>query len=280
MKNRFVLFKMALLSLLLVACDKHEKRETKHDNGQLKEQFSVLETKDGSFIKDGEYKTWYETAQSESVGQYEQGKKVGNWKHWYKNGQMESDYNYVKDTLDGKYVRWFENGQKSAEGTTNKLIDVGEFTSWYDNGQMKSKLNYKEGKQEGLQITWFDNGQKSSEYTILGGKYDGQFKNWNRERKLIANRIFLSGGDKSLPKKFKNKGGSTIELTPDWTFKLTYQVTEWFRSSWKTETGSLTLSEQGQLFLDGHIITKFSGDTLAIDLFRGAEYNLYRATDK
>lgn len=110
------------ISTHLISCDKHEKRETKYDNGQLKEQFSVLETEEGSFIKDGDYKTWYDGGQSETEGQYENGKKVGNWKNWYSNGQMKSDLNFVQDTLDGKYAYWYENGQKWTEGTTNKLV--------------------------------------------------------------------------------------------------------------------------------------------------------------
>ena len=268
------------ISTHLISCDKHEKRETKHENGQLKEQFSVLETEDGSFIKDGDYKTWFDGGQAESEGQYENGKKVGNWRTWYSNGQMESDLNFVSDTVDGKFVNWYENGQKSSEGTTIKSIYVGEYTEWYENGQMKSKFNYKDGKKEGLQVSWYDNGQKTSEYTIVNGKLEGEFKNWDKDRNATANRIFKNGVDPILPKKYKNKSGATVEISQDEKFKLVYPSTAWFYTSWKTKTGNLKISDNGLLLLDEYEISKFNADTLSINIFRGAEYNIFKATDK
>lgn len=280
MKTIFKTLLVVSISTHLISCDRHEKRETKHDNGQPKEQFSVLETKDGSFIKDGDYKTWYESGQPESEGQFKDGKKANNWKTWYKNGQMESDFNYVQDTIDGKYIRWYENGQKMAEGTTNRSIDIGEYTAWYENGQMKSKFNYKNGKKEGLQTSWYDNGQKTSEYTLVNGKPEGEFKNWDRDRNITANRVFKNGVDPILPKKYKNKNGSTVEVLQDETFKLKYQVTDWFYTSWKTKTGTLKISDNGLLLLDDYEISKLNNDTLSINIYRGSEYNIFRATEK
>jgi antitoxin component YwqK of YwqJK toxin-antitoxin module len=280
MKSIFKVILIVGISTHLISCDKHEKRETKYDNGQLKEQFSVLETKEGSFIKDGDYKTWYEAGQAESEGQYENGKKVGNWKKWYSNGQMESDVNYVQDTLDAKYVYWYENGQKMSEGTTNKLVHIGEFTSWYENGQMKSKLNYKDGQKDGLQTYWYDNGQKASEYTLVNGKFEGEFKNWSVDRKQTVNRIFKNGVDSILPKKYKNPGGSTVEIQQDESFNLKYQVTEWFYTSWKTKTGTLKVSDNGTLFLDEYKISKFNADSLVVEIFRGEAYNIFKVTEK
>jgi antitoxin component YwqK of YwqJK toxin-antitoxin module len=280
MKTIFKALLVIGISTHLISCDKHEKRETKHDNGQLKEQFSVLETEDGSFIKDGDYKTWYESGQPESAGQFEDGKKGGNWKTWYKNGQMESDLNYVQDTIDGKYIRWYENGQKMSEGTANKSIEIGESTVWYENGQMKSKFNYKDGKKEGLQTSWYDNGQKTSEYTLVNGKPEGEFKNWGKDRSLTASRVFKNGVDPILPKKYKNKNGSTIEVLQDETFKLKYQVTDWFYTSWKTKTGTLKISDNGLLLLEDYEISKLNNDTLSVNIYRGPEYNIFKATEK
>jgi len=281
MRATVKLFAIICISSAIVSCDKHEKRETKHENGQLKVQFSVLETEEGSFIKDGDYKTWYEGGQPESAGQYEDGKKIGNWKNWYSNGQMKSDLNYALDTLDGKYVWWYENGQKMSEGSTNKLVDIGEFTSWYENGQMKAKLNYKKGQMDGLQIFWYDNGQKASEYTLVNNKLEGEFKNWNKEREQTVNRLFKNGIDPILPKKYKNKGGSTVEILKDESFKFKYQVFDWFYSSWKTTTGTLKVSDNGTLFLGEYQISKLNADTLRIenDAFK-PEYNIYRVTEK
>ena len=54
MKSK-ILF-LIVFSIIITACNRHQLREKKSDNGQLQEQYQVIETKDGSFVKDGYYK--------------------------------------------------------------------------------------------------------------------------------------------------------------------------------------------------------------------------------
>lgn len=277
MRNKVVL---AIVTVTLLGCDKHEKRETKHDNGQLKEKFSVLETKDGSFIKDGAYNTWYDSGQPESTGQFEEGKKIGNWKTWYKNGQMKSDVNYTRDTLDGKYIVWYENGQKMEEGTTQKSIKVGEYTSWYENGQMKSKFTFAAGKKEGPQVSWYQNGQKASDYTLVNGKPNGEFKTWSENGKLAVNRFFKNELDTILPRAYKNSNGSTIEILQDETFKLKILSGGWFYSEWLNKPGKIQISQDGHLFAGDYEVQKFNRDTLILNIYNGAELNVFKALAK
>lgn len=265
MRNRFILFTIALLSVLLVACDKHEMRETKYDNGQLKEQFSVLETEDGSFIKDGEYKTWFPSSQQESNGQYEKGKQQGNWKFWYSNGQMKSDYNFVRDTLDDPFKKWYENGQKLIEGTKKMGKEVGPWTAWYENGQMSSKENYdQESNFEGTQTYWHKNGQKSKEISYVKGVKEGEWKFWDTEGKLYVSRTFRNGTDTNLPSTYKNKSGETLELMADGTYKLTYKESLFFSTQWKTKTGKFEVTEDNLELNDFRNLRlkKFSPDTI------------------
>lgn len=271
MKSIFKVILIVGISTHLISCDKHEKRETKYDNGQLKEQFSVLETEEGSFIKDGDYKTWFDGGQSQSEGQYENGKMVGNWKTWFSNGQMESDLNYVRDTLDGKFLRWYENGQKMSEGMKKMGIEVGPWTFWYENGQMSEKRNFDEvGKNEGLQTKWHSNGQKSSEENYLKGVYDGELKYWDNGGKLYVIRTFKNGNDLNLPSVYKNKTGEKLELNADGKYKLTYQESYFFSTTWKSKTGEFRVTPTS-LDLDGFrnfTLKKFNADTIVVDGYR------------
>lgn len=259
---------IAIISSIIVSCDRHEKRETKYDNGQLHEQFSVLETEQGSFIKDGEYKTWFPSGQPESSGQYEEGKLTGNWKYWYSNGQMKSDYSLVRDTVDGAFNMWYENGQKLTEGTKKMNKKIGPWASWYENGQMNSKLNYDDnGKSDGLQTNWHNNGQKASEENFTKGIKDGDFKFWNNKGTLYATRTFRSGADLNLPATYKNKSGETLELMADETYKLTYQETYFFSSQWKSKKGKFEVT-LGNLDLEGFRnfgLKKYQPDTIIVD---------------
>jgi len=267
MRNRFILLTILSFSIFFVSCDKHEMRETKYDNGQLKEQFSVLETEQGSFIKDGEYKTWFPSGQPESTGQYEEGKQMGNWKFWYSNGQMKSDYNLVYDTLDGALIKWYENGQKLIEGTKKMNNEIGSWTSWYENGQMNSKMNYdEEGKTDGLQTNWHNNGQKSSEENYSKGIKEGEFKFWDSQGKLYVTRTFKNGTDLNLPATYKNKSGETLELMTDETYKITYLESYFFSSQWKSKKGKFAVTADN-LDLDGFRnfrLKKYKPDTIVV----------------
>ncbi|CAN5438941.1 hypothetical protein BH09BAC3_BH09BAC3_35980 [soil metagenome] len=55
MKNILKYALVALSSVCLFSCDKHEKRQEKYPSGQIMEEFKVLKTDEGSFIRDGSY---------------------------------------------------------------------------------------------------------------------------------------------------------------------------------------------------------------------------------
>lgn len=264
------------LSTLLFCCNKHEIREIKHGNGKLFEQFSVIETKEGSFIKDDDYKTWYENGTPASQGFYEMGKKTGNWKFWYPNGQIQSDYSLVRDTLDGEFIKWYENGQKSTEGTKKMSVDINDWTAWYENGQMSSKTTYDtDGKREGVHTAWHENGQKSSEINFVNGVKEGDCKFWDTKGQLFISLIFKNGVDISLPKSYKNDSGQELDLMPDGTYKIKYfeKVQSFFFSrgysdegKWKTETGKFELVNDN-LKLKGYNefkIKKYNSDSLVV----------------
>jgi antitoxin component YwqK of YwqJK toxin-antitoxin module len=271
MKNRYLLFTTAL-SVALISCDKHEIRETKFDNGQLKEQFSVLETKDGNFVKDGKYATWYQSGQPKNEGLYENGKLSGNWKNWYSNGQTESEYNYVRDTVDGPFKKWYENGQKRVEAEEKMGKLVGSWTSWYENGQMEWKASYDEaGKSNGTHTKWHKNGQKELEENYLNGIRDGEFKMWDEEGNLYVTRLFKNGLDINLPAVFKYRTNETLELMADETYKATYLESNFFASEWKSAKGKFEIMPRS-LKLDGFrnlILKKFNADTIIVTGFNG-----------
>jgi len=260
-------FYILVLASAIVSCSKHEKRETKYDNGQVKEQFLVKETKDGSFINDGEYKTWFENGQSETFGQYADGKKTGNWKKWYKNGQLESDKNYKIDSLDGAFSEWYESGQKIVEGNYKMDKEVGEWTVWFENGQMKLKNLFSiNGDYDGKQVTWHKNGVKESEENYSLGKKEGASSMWDDDGKLIAKREFKENKDVNLPATYKNNSGEKLVLNADETYKLKYLKNDWFSSSWKTVSGAFEIVD-GELDLKGFnefSLQKFNADTIII----------------
>ena len=215
---------IALLTIasIIFSCDSHQKREIKFDNGQLQEQFFVLETNDGSFKKDGNYKTWYSNGQQKSDGKYEQDQKVGNWKYWYENGQIQKSFYCIRDTIDGDYKVWYENGQQEIEGKFIMGKEFGSWVSWYKNSKMKKKLSYgQDGKNDGLQTVYYEDGQKKYEENYLKGVKEGENNYWNTEGKICVVRYFKNGIDTNLPANYINvKNGHRLELMTDDSYRF------------------------------------------------------------
>jgi len=269
----------------LVSCDNHELRETKYVNGQIQEQFYVLETDEGSFIKDGEYNTWYSSGQLESSGYYELGAKIDHWKYWFANGQLQKKCNYAKDTtsgqidneyfammrLDGEFQEWYKTGQKLEEGIKKRGKNIGEWISWHENGQKSEKLNYNQnGVKDGLQILWYENGQKSIEERLENGKRDGKLYYWDTQGDVYLERNFSKGLDVNLPAVYKNGTGEKLELNADGTYKLIYKYTSFFSSKWTSKKGEFEVS-LNKLSLENfkdYSLKKFMNDSIVVTTWK------------
>jgi|GEM_PF-6752722 len=146
MKNKILLYTAFGLFGSLAACSKHEIREQKYPTGQIEEQFSVMETDNGSFIKDGEYKKWYI------------------------NGQMKIECSYVKDSLNGEYKEWYENGKKKSEGAKKMGKDIGALATWYEDGKKSAEMNYtSDGVKDGTWNYWDKEGKLYATRTFKDG---------------------------------------------------------------------------------------------------------------
>jgi len=183
-----------LLFCFMIACK--EKRESKFQNGQLKEQYFVIKDKQGNFIKVGKYISWYENGQKESEETYKDGKANGLRTTWYENGLKKLEENQVNGTLNGPFIEWYENGKKASEGTYKNGIWVGKMTDWYENGQKKIEGTFngkrdenflvngieqgyiQNGIKDGMQTEWYENGQKKLEGFFKDGNEEGIVTNW------------------------------------------------------------------------------------------------------
>jgi antitoxin component YwqK of YwqJK toxin-antitoxin module len=218
--------------IFIISCGKRELRETKYDNGQIKEKYYVKLDRDGNYLRDGRYLRWYKNGHKEVEGFYKNGKisdtndipfsgQDGKWFFWYDNGQKRKEMNfhhdnreglavgwydngqmnikcfYKSDKLDGKYVEWHENGYLKKEGYFKNGIPDGHCVTWYDNRQKQEESNYKNGKLEGAKINWYINGNKESEGFFcndsLEGKITAWYENGNKKCEFIQQHGLRQG---------------------------------------------------------------------------------------
>lgn len=220
---------------LLSGCK--EVKETKYDDSdQLKERYEVTETEDGSFLKDGFYKSWY------------------------RNGQVRVDCGYKMNEYHGEYKSYYEDGALEAAGFYSEGNTQGEWRNWHSNGQEGSIMQYDSaGKRHGEHIHYHDNGKLREKRTYIHGLLDGPWVEYDENSKLVSSRSFKDGKDHSLVGKWKLNDGSTMEFGADMTFSMfsvrrgrTYSGQYSLETEWLSlESGSRGFQYKILRFVDG-----------------------------
>lgn len=160
---------LAAFFILMTSCSSKQIREEKFNNGNPKEKYEVSEKKDGSFLKDGYFKQWFENGQLSISGNYKDNKENGKWTSFYNTGKIEEEGSY-------------ENGQKA-----------GIWKQFAENGQVLRELTFKAGELNGLQKWWFSGGQKHREATYENDKLNGTQITWNEDGSIKTKFVFEYG---------------------------------------------------------------------------------------
>jgi antitoxin component YwqK of YwqJK toxin-antitoxin module len=244
MKKHCIFF-LAILFSTFVSCTKKEVREVKNPiSGQLLEQFEVSENKEGSFLKDGFYKTWYANGQIECEGEYKQNKKTKTWSYWYENGQKKSEYAFINDSLNGLFTKWHTNGQKKIEGKYDNGKLVGEWNSWYDNGQLRYKELFENDKKIGQHTAWYKNGQMLSQGNYKNGLKEDIWNYWDQDGVLTKQEKYKNGKNITLVgNKWNDKDNDKWEFFEDNTYIMTAKNGNRKKGNWEID--------ENKIYLDG-----------------------------
>ena len=152
-QNKFrdlLLVPLLLMLIIISSCDKHEiRKELYAFSENPKEEYQVLETDNGSFVKDGNYKSWFENGQIRERGQYELNKQIGEWIGYYKNGNRSEVGRYMDGKKEGKWQTWFSSGELGSEENFAMDQTEGEQKTWYKNGQLKVVKLYENNIRTG-----------------------------------------------------------------------------------------------------------------------------------
>jgi antitoxin component YwqK of YwqJK toxin-antitoxin module len=135
-----IVLALAVLTAAFMSCsdDQVSKQETHWGNDQLKEQTTILRLVDGSMVKQGPYKSWYESGRLHKEGEYKNNKMNGQWTVWYDcdPGVKITQGNFVEGEMDGRWDYWMDprhTHNRHHEGhTTDSINDsvTQEPTSW------------------------------------------------------------------------------------------------------------------------------------------------------
>jgi len=185
-----------------------ETRTTTWPDGSLKEQWSVRLQKDGSFVHEGRYRSWYESGRPSEEGLYRGGHKTGLWQTWYDldpplraavghyvDGQKDGVWEYRMDP-ECRHAMAQASAPKSCsccalpkEPTYADRVDQveryragiphGLWIAWYPDGQVSDSLTYTDGKLEGRTVSYHTNGRLAALTVYRGGKRESELQMWD-----------------------------------------------------------------------------------------------------
>lgn len=203
------------LGFVLVGCTFHKKKEVKDPiTGNLLEQYETIEDKNGSVVKDGEYKRWYDNEKIYCTGEYSNDKKTGEWKVWDKKGQQLNIAEYKNDHLNGRCQSWdYDLGTYTDVVYENDTLNGVAKKSYLKNDQIQVEETYKMGVLDGSFTEYAADGKKQSEYSYKEGVQTGTWHAWNAKGELTHTMVFENGDCKNLLGKWKGSDRNhTIEF--------------------------------------------------------------------
>ena len=97
---------------------------------------------DGSLVKHGPWRRWWDNGAPAAEGDYSNGQKIGMWILWSRAGTKTEEGAYEGDAAHGHWTFWHANGRKKAEGDYEHGQRRGHWELWDDNGQLVEEPEY------------------------------------------------------------------------------------------------------------------------------------------
>lgn len=123
------------------------------ENRKIKEFVEVNGEKNGRYIQ------YYQTSQTQWIGQYKNDLKTGLWRKFYPTGDLEAKGRFLRNKTYGNWRFYHINGQLAMRQHDKNNRSNGLEISYFQNGQLFSKGKRRDNKRIGDWIWFYDNGQ-------------------------------------------------------------------------------------------------------------------------
>jgi hypothetical protein len=185
-----------------------ETRTTRWADGSLREEWTVCRRDDGSFVREGRYRSWYESGRPSEEGLYCADLRTGLWQTWYdlEPALAAAVGHYVDGQKDGVWEYRMDPECRHAMAQTSAPkncsccalprepvvadradqveryragIPHGLWIAWYPNGQISDSLVYDDGKLEGRAVLYHANGRLAALTVYRHGVRESGIQTWD-----------------------------------------------------------------------------------------------------
>ena len=201
-----------LTFVLFVNISNAQEKKSYYDNGQIKEDFNLL---NGEFH--GICKSYFENGQLERYAKFENGNAIGKARSYYQNGQLKTEVNFIKGLKNGIYKSYSDNGNLSELITYINDEYNGLYEEYHYNGNPRLRGIASPGsgglggelfKKEGAWTEWkyynYDE-QLEEKITKLGYKNHGPYELYYEDGDL-KEKVNFKNGKKEGESYFFHKG--------------------------------------------------------------------------
>lgn len=178
-----------------------------------------------SRFEDGPHKTYYDSGELKSEGDYLNGKRNGKWLSYHKNGRISKEYEYDK----GKYVNtsvksFYDDGTLKNEYVKEEdyFVSVGYYESgnlkykrkyeggfyrfYRENGLLKIEANYVKYDLYGIWKLYYENGNVAWQVSYLNGYRNGAYKQFYENGQLQVEGVIIKDKKKGEEKRYTKDG--------------------------------------------------------------------------
>lgn len=199
-KNLSILLYISILTLFILGCSnqKTEIRKSFWSNGNVKEQYKIIITKDNKEIYHGKFESRYLSGRLHKSGTYYKDRKKGLWTTWHDtNTKLKlMQGHFVMGEMNGQWSYWMDHSKHMSH---SQHIDHSNHmnhsdTMPYENTTDSTSTHpdphkiehYKSGVPHGLFISRYPNGLTADSMYYIDGKIVGKYISYHQNGVIAA----------------------------------------------------------------------------------------------
>lgn len=225
-------------TLVAISCgsDNTRTQSTTWPDGSVKERWQEQKLDDGSFDRQGRYRSRFEDGRLNEEGNYEAGQKTGKWTTWYgtepNKKRMEGEF--LKGEMHGTWHYWMNHDHAAMMAHADSMRsdssnDTASMAHHYnadsaavsDSGDSArgtpetaehrphKREEYSHGKPNGIFISWHPDGQVADSMGYVDGLLHGTYKLYHQNGQIATEAVYDMGARQGA-QTFFGEDGSVI----------------------------------------------------------------------
>jgi antitoxin component YwqK of YwqJK toxin-antitoxin module len=178
---------LIIILIILTSCSDKENIVNNYPSGSVKEKYTLINDS-----IEGDYITYFESGEVQSITHYNHNVKNGLCKEFYKNGQLKKMVDMQNGLREGIYLYYDSIGNIERKGKIINDKFCSFFNVYYPNGKLKVLMLMYDDK-EIYRLSYDTNGNeihKSENYTDLVTKDTINFGEYYEAKFIIRNNNF------------------------------------------------------------------------------------------